>query len=348
MSYLKELKIGGVTLPHNIILAPMAGVSDLPFRILCHEQGAAMCCMEMISAKAIYYNNKNTEELLEIAPEEGHVSLQLFGSDPQIMAEMAKKIEDRPFSVLDINMGCPVPKVVNNHEGSALMKDPKLVGQIVEAVAKAINKPVTVKIRRGFDEQSENAVEIAHIAEESGASAVAVHGRYRAQYYSGEANLDIIRKVKEKLSIPVLGNGDVTDIASAIRMFDATGCDGILIGRAAEGNPWVFSQVVRGLESIDKAIETEELKVIASETKDIVEQVVGQIQKPSKEEVKQMIYRHLDLLERHKGEYIAVREMRKHVAWYTAGYPHSAAIRGAINYADDKQVLVDIIEKFWK
>ncbi len=316
MNYFRELTIGNVCLPHNVILAPMAGVSDLPFRLLCHRLGASMCCMEMVSAKAIFYNNKNTKELLEISPEEGPVSLQLFGSDPKIMSEMAKRIEDRPFDILDINMGCPVPKVVNNHEGSALMKNPKLVGEIVEACAQAIKKPVTVKIRRGFDENSENAVEIAHIAQESGAAAVMVHGRYRAQYYSGEADLGIIKKVKDRLTIPVLGNGDVIDRSSAVRMFDETGCDGILIGRAARGNPWIFDQIV------------------------------NEAAKPEKTEVVDMIIEHLNLLEKYKGEYTAVREMRKHIAWYTAGFPHSAAIRGEINYADSRQAIEDIVKEF--
>lgn len=225
-----KLTIGDVTLENNVILAPMAGVTDLPFRLLCKEQGAGLLCMEMVSAKAVHYNNKNTEALLEIHPEEKPVSLQLFGSEPDIMAETAARIEERPFAILDVNMGCPVPKVVNNHEGSALMKDPQLAGQIIHALVQAIHKPVTVKIRKGFDDAHVNAVEMAKIAEANGAAAIAVHGRTREQYYSGKADWDIIRQVKEAVSIPVIGNGDVVDALSAKKMLDETGCDGIMVG----------------------------------------------------------------------------------------------------------------------
>ena len=219
---MNKLTIGNITLDNNIILAPMAGVSDLPFRLLCHEQGAGLVCMEMISAKAILYHNRNTESLLEIHPQEGPVSLQLFGSDPAIMADIAARIEDRPFQILDINMGCPVPKIVGNGEGSALMKNPLLAGQIIEAVVKAVGKPVTVKIRKGFDEEHVNAVEMAHVAQESGAAAVAVHGRTREQFYSGKADWDIIRQVKQAVSIPVIGNGDVVDGESALALLQQT------------------------------------------------------------------------------------------------------------------------------
>ena len=241
---MKRLKIGNVELENRYILGPMAGVTDLPFRLLCREQGAGLLCMEMISAKAIYYNNRNTESLLEIHPDERPVSLQLFGSDPKIMSEMAKRIEERPFAILDVNMGCPVPKVVKNGEGSALMKEPKLVYEIVNALVKAIEKPVTVKIRKGFDDEHVNAVEIAKIIEEAGASAVAVHGRTREQYYSGKADWDIIRQVKEAISIPVIGNGDVTSPQKAEELVRQTGCDGIMIARGAEGNPWIFSEMI--------------------------------------------------------------------------------------------------------
>ena len=227
---MKKLQIGNVTLDNPIILAPMAGVSDLPFRLLCREMGAALVCMEMVSAKAIYYNNKNTDSLMEIHPDEVPASLQLFGSDPQILAEMAKRIEERPFSILDLNMGCPVPKVVNNGEGSALMKDPKLVEQILTALVRAIDKPVTVKIRKGFDDDHVNAVEIAKIAEACGVAAVAVHGRTRAQYYSGQADWDIIAQVKDAVKIPVIGNGDVDSPEKAKAIMDQTGCDGVMIG----------------------------------------------------------------------------------------------------------------------
>ena len=246
MGEIRRLQIGNVTLENNLILAPMAGVTDLPFRLLCKEQGAALLCMEMVSAKAILYKNRNTEELLTIDKRENPVSLQLFGSDPDIMSEIAKQIEDRPFDILDINMGCPVPKVVNNGDGSALMKNPKLAGEIIEKTARAIKKPVTVKIRKGFDEEHVNAVEMAHIAQESGAAAVAVHGRTRSQFYSGKADWDIIRQVKEAVSIPVIGNGDILTAADVIAMQKQTGCDGFMIARGAEGNPWIFAQIQIG------------------------------------------------------------------------------------------------------
>lgn len=314
---MSQLKIGNVTLKNNVILAPMAGVSDLPFRLLCARQGAGMVCSEMISAKAIFYNNKNTEELLCIHPEEGPVSLQLFGSDPEIVSEMAKRVEERPFAVLDLNMGCPVPKVVNNQEGSALMKNPVLAGKIIEKTAAAIKKPLTVKMRKGFDEAHVNAVEIAHIAQESGAAAVAVHGRTREQYYSGTADWDIIAQVKAAVKIPVLGNGDVTDADSAQRMLLKTGCDGILVGRAAQGNPWIFREITAALEG-----------------RKIPE-------RPSREEIYEMIVAHAMLSKEYKGEYIAVREMRKHMAWYTTGFPHSSQLRRRINEMETMEQLVE-------
>lgn len=314
---MKKLTIGNVELPNQVILAPMAGVSDIAFRLLCHEQGAGLVCSEMVSAKAILYGNKNTEELLQIHPEEGAVSLQLFGSDPDIVSEMAKRIEERPFAVLDLNMGCPVPKVVNNGEGSALMKDPLLAGRIVEKTAKAIQKPLTVKIRKGFDDDHVNAVEMAHILQESGAAAVAVHGRTREQYYSGQADWDIIAQVKAAVKIPVIGNGDVTDGDSALRLLKKTGCDGVMIGRGAQGNPWVFREVTAALEGREIP------------------------PRPTRQELYDMIARHAQLAAQYKGEYITVREMRKHLAWYTTGLPHAAALRRQINSIETMDGLLE-------
>lgn len=316
---MKQLKIGNVQLQNSYILGPMAGVTDLPFRLLCKEQGAGLACMEMVSAKGILYNNKNTESLLEIHPDEMPASLQLFGSDPKIVSEMAKKIEDRPFAILDINMGCPVPKVVRNGEGSALMKNPKLVYELVSAVVKAIEKPVTVKIRKGFDEEHVNAVEIAKIIEEAGASAIAVHGRTREQYYSGKADWEIIRAVKEAVSIPVIGNGDVTSGERAIAIREQTGCDGVMIARGAQGNPWIFSE----LTAYEK---TGTLPA-----------------RPSIEEIKKTMLRHAALQLEYKGEYLGIREMRKHVAWYVKGLHGAARLRDAINKVETYEELENIL-----
>ena len=319
---MKTLQIGNVTLENNLVLGPMAGVTDLPFRLLCKEQGAGLLCMEMVSAKGIYYNNKNTEQLLAIDEREHPVSLQLFGSDPEIMSEMAKKIEERPFDILDINMGCPVPKVVNNGDGSALMKNPVLAGKIIEKTARAIKKPVTVKIRKGFDDAHINAVEMAKVAEASGAAAIAVHGRTREQYYSGRADWDIIRQVKEAVKIPVIGNGDILTPEDAIRMEEQTGCDGFMIARGAQGNPWIFAQILYYFKTGEH------------------------LPKPTAEEMVQMMLRHAKMQLAFKGDYTGIREIRKHAAWYTAGYPNAARLRSAINEVESYEQLEELFGRF--
>ena len=321
---IEKLQIGNVTLENNLILAPMAGVTDLPFRLLCKEQGAALCCMEMVSAKGIMYNNKNTESLLTVDERERPVSLQLFGSDPEIMGAMAAKIEHRNFDILDINMGCPVPKVVNNGDGSALMKNPVLAGKIIESMVKAIDKPVTVKIRKGFDDEHINAVEMAHVAQESGAAAVAVHGRTREQFYSGKADWSIIADVKNAVSIPVIGNGDILDAKDVIAMKEQTNCDGFMIGRGAQGNPWIFHQILNYFE-------TGEL-----------------IGKPPMEEMVKTMLRHAKLQIEFKGDYLGIREMRKHAAWYTAGYKGASKLRGRINDVESYEELEALFEEFMK
>ncbi len=317
---MKKIRIGNIEV-NNTFLAPMAGITDLPFRLLCHEMGAGVVCMEMVSAKAILYNNKNTEEMLEIREDERPVSLQLFGSDPKIMSEIAKRIENRPFDILDINMGCPMPKIVNNGEGSALMKNPKLVYDIVSSISKAISKPVTVKIRAGFDREHINAVEIARIAEEAGAKAVAVHGRTKEQLYEGTADWNVIADVKRAVTIPVIGNGDVVDGPSAVKMIKDTGVDGIMIGRAARGNPWIFREINSFINESD-----------AFSLPTIAEKV-------------EMMKRHYALLIEAKGEFIATREMRKHVGWYTAGMPNSAAMRRMVNTLEDSVSMYDFMDE---
>ncbi len=321
---MKGFSIGNVKIAHPFMLAPMAGVSDLPFRVLCKEQGASLVCMEMISAKALEYHNRNTLELLRIDPGENPVSLQLFGSDPEVVSAQAAAIEERPFDILDLNMGCPVPKVVGNGEGSALMKDPVRAGRIIEMTVKRIRKPVTVKIRKGFDDGHVNAVEIARIAQESGASAVAVHGRTREQFYSGKADWEIIRQVKEALSIPVIGNGDVTDPAQAEAMMKQTGCDGVMIGRGARGNPWIFGRILSYLET----------------GKD-----PG---RPDGETIRDMILRHAREQIRYNGEMMGIRQMRKHVAWYTAGLKFSARIRDEVNRAETYEQLEKLVDSLTK
>lgn len=313
-------KIGEIQMENPFVLAPMAGVTDLPFRKLCKEQGAGLICTEMVSAKAISFHNKNTEALMEMDPSEHPVSLQLFGSEPELMAEVAKSIEERPFEILDINMGCPVPKVVNNGEGSALLKNPKLIGKIIKAVSGAIRKPVTAKMRIGFEGYPVDPVEIAKIMEDSGAAAIAVHGRTRQQYYSGHADWDTIRKIKEAVRIPVIGNGDVDSPEKAEALLKETGCDAVMIGRAVRGNPWIFRELNHYFLTGEK------------------------LSRPSAEEIREMILRHARMQIEIKGEFTGIREMRKHVAWYTAGMRHSAGLRRESNLIADYQALEKLLD----
>lgn len=314
-----KLKIGSVELSSNVSLAPMAGVTDLPFRTLCREQGCGLLYTEMVSAKALMYKNKNTQPIIATDPSESPVAVQIFGSDPDIMAEQAAILAEGPYAMIDVNMGCPVPKIVKNGEGSALMKNPKLAEQILTAMVKKVKKPVTVKFRKGFDDTCINAVEFARMAESCGVAAVAVHGRTREQFYSGHADWDIIRQVKEAVSIPVWGNGDIWCAEDAVRMYQETGCDGLMVARGAKGNPWIFKQ-------INHYMDTGEV-----------------LPKPSAEEVCAMILEHGRRLSDFKGEFMAMKEMRKHVAWYTGGFPNSSKLRNEINFVDTLEQMQELL-----
>ena len=305
-----------------VILAPMAGITDLPFRILCKEQGADVMVTEMISAKALFYGNKNTLPLMQTEEEEKPIGVQIFGSEPELMGAMAHKIENKGFSYIDINMGCPVPKIVNNKEGSALMLNPELAGRIVKEVSKAVSLPVTVKFRKGFDDDHINAPEFAQIMEENGAAAVAVHGRTRVQYYTGEADWNIIKEVKKAVSIPVIGNGDITDASSAKKMMEETGCDGIMVARAAKGNPWIFRELKESFEG----------------------QPISP--RPTYKEVCQMILRHASMQIEYVGEHMGMLQMRKQVAWYTAGYPGSSKLRQEVNQITTYEELKSLLTRF--
>ncbi len=305
----------------KIILAPMAGICDLPFRLLCKEQGVDILYTEMVSAKGMHYNNKNTGPLIMTDKREEPIGVQIFGSEPQLMGEQAKRLEDKGFAFIDVNMGCPVPKIVNNGEGSALMKKPELIGQIVEALVKSVSLPVTIKIRAGFTPDNLNAPEIARIAQESGASAVAVHGRTREQYYQGTANWDIIRQVKENVSIPVIGNGDITCGKDVLRIKEETGCDSFMIGRAAKGNPWIFKEIKHYLATGEE------------------------LPRPTNREIRDMMLRQAQLMIEYKGEYTGIHEMRKHVAWYTQGIKDSAKLRASINMVESYEQMQELIDK---
>lgn len=320
------MKIGNIKLENNVVLAPMAGITDKVYRVLCKEMGCGLVYSEMVSAKGISYNNKNTTKLLEVDPFERPCAIQIFGSDPGIMGNMAKRLNSYgDIDILDINMGCPAPKIVKNGEGSALTLHPKLAGEIIRSVAEASDKPVTVKFRKGFDDNHINAEEIGKIAEENGAAAVTVHGRTREQYYSGKADWDIIKKVKSAVkTIPVIGNGDIFSPEDAVAMLEYTGCDGVMIARGCQGDPFIFKRTVH-------YIKTGEL-----------------LPAPSFEEKLALARRHLDMLVDFKGEYIGVREMRKHLGWYIKGMPHSAEMRVKINGAKDKENMRNVINDLEK
>lgn len=314
------MEIGHLDFIHGLFMAPMAGTTDLAFRLLCKEQGCELAYTEMVSAKALSFDNDKTKTLLEIDEQEGMAAVQLFGSEPELLAEMAEKIDNPRIALFDVNMGCPVPKIVNNGEGSALMKNPDLVGEIVSAMVKRLKKPVTIKIRKGFDQEHINAVEIAKIAESAGAAAVAVHGRTTRQFYSGKADWEIIRQVKEAVKIPVIGNGDIFSGEAALQIKEITGCDGIMVARGAEGNPWIFAEIKNALEGKD-------------------------YQKPSLSDRRDMILKHLQISIDKKGEFSAMQEMKKHLLWYTKGLPGATVLRRQLMEMKEKEAVIDYLYK---
>ena len=316
---LKKLKIGSVELQNNIIAAPMAGVTDLPYRLILKDMGAGLVTTEMVSAKAILYKNKNNAVILRTEEAERPVAVQLFGADPMIMSAMAEKISE-PFAIIDVNMGCPVPKIVNNGEGSALMKDPDQAYKVLEMMARVLKKPVTVKFRKGFDDDHINAVEFAKMAESAGVAAITIHARTRQQMYSGKADWDMIRRVKEAVKIPVIGNGDIFEPEDAARMIEETGCDGVALARGIKGNPWLVKRTAALIETGDAGPE------------------------PSTEEKKAMILRHTELMIKYKGEHMGILEMRKHLAWYTQGLPGSAKLRGLMNEMSTEEELKRLVD----
>ena len=319
---MSPLKIGNVEMQNPLVLAPMAGVTDLPFRLLCKEQGCGLMYTEMVSAKALLYKNRNTKPLLETRPEEEPVAVQLFGSDPEIMSEMALQLEEGPYAIIDVNMGCPVPKIVNNGEGSALMKNPHLAHDILAAMVKAVKIPVTVKFRAGWDDNNRNAVEIARAVEAAGVSAVAVHGRTRQQFYEGKADWSIIADVKQAVKVPVFGNGDIFTVADGLRMLEQTGCDGLMIGRGADGNPWLFTALAAALRG-------EPLP-----------------QPPSLKERLAQAAEHLEMLIAYKNEVVAVKEMRRHISAYLKGMPHAAEFRGRFHKVDTQEQFSELLAEY--
>lgn len=316
------MKIGNIQLDNEVFLSPMAGVTDLPFRLICKEKGCGMLYTEMINAKALCYDDENTKKMLKIEDQEHPIAVQIFGSDPEFMGKAAAIMNEYPNEILDINMGCPAPKVIKNGDGSALMRNPKLAAEVLSSVVKNSKKPVTLKIRKGWDDDSVNAVEIAKIAEECGISALAIHGRTREQFYSGKADWDIIAKIKQSINIPVIGNGDVFEVQDAVNMLEKTKCDAIMIGRGAQGNPWIFKR-------INHYMKTGEI-----------------LPEPTVEEKITTAIKHMNLAVAEHGEYVAVREMRKHIGWYLKGLKNSAKYRDQINKITDYKEVITMLEEY--